>query len=426
MNSKQESEKLVARKVNNLLAQREVNAKVENEIRKSDESRLSKFLDYMNKSQHVIGLYETQKGNDNFTEIKLSESLTSSLAENNLIDYAAQISSEKFINVFEIYYSELKGCIWYDRMVNALFNGTYISYIDNPREMESDSRTRTHAIVFWFCHNLATLIKNESITIKSLSYDGMVPVFSIMEFLKANEPELILHNDGIKLGGIFENCEIQSSFFGKKLVITTKHIVRGVDGLKISQHYTSIPLKTQMLKSSELPFREIMEEEKAQLIDRGKKYVEYTNKASYLNYKGQGIRNMGWFGSRTFNCTGRVMVDLPTMTKSDPDYKNYFGITDRYGSDNLETADIEKYLFAVSPYVYGYSMKAKKWVELNIENISEIKFNDNAFDLLVLDGDVKNLIMSLVSADKTGFKDIIEHKGLGYIFLLGGGPGVGK
>ncbi len=64
--------------------------------------------------------------------------------------------------------------------------------------------------------------------------------------------------------------------------------------------------------------------------------------------------------------------------------------------------------------------------------LSEIKFDDHAYDSLVLPEEKKDMIRALVEdnkvaqASKASFTDIISGKGGGVIFLLHGPPGVGK
>ena len=76
----------------------------------------------------------------------------------------------------------------------------------------------------------------------------------------------------------------------------------------------------------------------------------------------------------------------------------------------------------------GYALKNKKWMTFSIENVKEIKWNEKAFDSLVLPEDHKDLILALTesqSQNREAFDDIIQGKGMGMIMLLSGPPGVG-
>lgn len=74
-------------------------------------------------------------------------------------------------------------------------------------------------------------------------------------------------------------------------------------------------------------------------------------------------------------------------------------------------------------------MKLKKWGEFEVDNVSEIVWNDTAFPSLMLPSGYKDLILSFVAGQaskKNNFDDIIEGKGLGLIMLLVGTAGTGK
>ncbi len=74
----------------------------------------------------------------------------------------------------------------------------------------------------------------------------------------------------------------------------------------------------------------------------------------------------------------------------------------------------------------GFSLSIKQWGKIMIDDISDIKFDDTAFDRLVLEPERKDQIKALVFHTQQAFTDIITGKGAGVIFLLHGPPGVGK
>ncbi|KXS09147.1 P-loop containing nucleoside triphosphate hydrolase protein [Gonapodya prolifera JEL478] len=79
------------------------------------------------------------------------------------------------------------------------------------------------------------------------------------------------------------------------------------------------------------------------------------------------------------------------------------------------------------PSVYGFSMGCKKWGQLLVSNFKECKFDDKAYDYLVLGEDIKKMISGLVqNGTRVGGEDVITGKGQGIIFLLHGNPGMGK
>lgn len=67
-------------------------------------------------------------------------------------------------------------------------------------------------------------------------------------------------------------------------------------------------------------------------------------------------------------------------------------------------------------------------MEFNVEKIQDVDWNEDAFTNLVLPGERKNLLQSLVEAHhkEIGFDDFIKGKGHGLVVNLFGPPGVGK
>ncbi|KAH7163542.1 hypothetical protein B0J13DRAFT_38711 [Dactylonectria estremocensis] len=89
----------------------------------------------------------------------------------------------------------------------------------------------------------------------------------------------------------------------------------------------------------------------------------------------------------------------------------------------------EEYLIA-SPVVLGFAFSEKQWLEFTVSGITEIKWNENAWDSLVLEDGTKDLIKALVKSRKyhaaTTIDDVIQGKGKGLVTVLHGPPGTGK
>ncbi|KAJ5719810.1 hypothetical protein N7493_007388 [Penicillium malachiteum] len=89
----------------------------------------------------------------------------------------------------------------------------------------------------------------------------------------------------------------------------------------------------------------------------------------------------------------------------------------------------EEQLLLCATRLRGYSLTLKRWVMFDVDRISDIAWNDNAFPKLMLPNGYQNLVLSFVEAQSESdfaFDDIIEGKGLGVIMLLVGPPGTGK
>lgn len=67
-------------------------------------------------------------------------------------------------------------------------------------------------------------------------------------------------------------------------------------------------------------------------------------------------------------------------------------------------------------------------VRLKVSRISDVTWNKQAFDSLVIDEDTKQCVKALVSNQLTAEKatDLVYGKGNGLVILLHGGPGTGK
>lgn len=88
-----------------------------------------------------------------------------------------------------------------------------------------------------------------------------------------------------------------------------------------------------------------------------------------------------------------------------------------------------KELLMSVPFVRGYAIKPKRWLLFFVDQITPIKFSENAFASLILPAEQKELIRAFVQSQvkyKDTFDDFISGKGRGMILLLSGPPGVGK
>lgn len=67
-------------------------------------------------------------------------------------------------------------------------------------------------------------------------------------------------------------------------------------------------------------------------------------------------------------------------------------------------------------------------MDLYIDDVTDVFWNKNAFDHLVVDEETKELVQAVVANRLAGKRntDIIQGKGNGLILLLHGGPGTGK
>jgi SpoVK/Ycf46/Vps4 family AAA+-type ATPase len=138
---------------------------------------------------------------------------------------------------------------------------------------------------------------------------------------------------------------------------------------------------------------------------------------------------------------GRVMVDLGSFAKMNPDYlrlKSAKPPTEVIRDNKVAKIDItrlETRMFAPA-IVYGFSFRLKKWGCFSVRGFSKIYFNTSAFDGLVMDADTKEVVENLVRKQLDAGKEVdlqdgeqvdsIASKGEGSIILCHGPPGTGK
>lgn len=208
------------------------------------------------------------------------------------------------------------------------------------------------------------------------------------------------------------------------------HVNNGIELIQSKYHHRIVQFKG-VSNVADHGIRLLTPELVEQLVTRGKKYIEVTSTPSYMMYDGEIVRH-SWWSTASFRASGRIMVDLKSMITIDSNYRNYFGI-DRDDVSichhNITTAEsviTDDVLMSTPPYVYGFSFRAKQWGEMRIDQIESIKFREDAYDMLVLDADIKNMLFALADSNDTVGKDFIDGKGGGCIFLLAGTPGTGK
>lgn len=187
-----------------------------------------------------------------------------------------------------------------------------------------------------------------------------------------------------------------------------------------------------------LEFHPRLDAAKAALLQRGLRFEELADYC-YKAYKGTAIYHIDSRKMRKETVQSRIVIDGANWEKLNPEHTvwidpihetNYDSDDEDISKlDNKRPALTEEQLIMTYPMVRGYSLKNKRWMEFFIDSVTEVKFNDQAFDSLVLPQDQKELILAFAQSQvkyKDTFDDIISGKGKGIIMLLSGGPGIGK
>lgn len=171
-------------------------------------------------------------------------------------------------------------------------------------------------------------------------------------------------------------------------------------------------------KPETLSVRPITDLELTKLTERGKKLIKYGKSGTYASYSGNMFRQTP-YGIYKFRADGRVMVDPIGFSKKMPSYSRTHGL--------IDCEDVpEDLMFMCYPFVNGFSFATKDWGEMYVDQLEDVQFDDKAFDYLVLDDSIKQMVRALVVNSEGTFTDIIQKKSGGTIICLNGPPGVGK
>ncbi|TLD37248.1 Mitochondrial chaperone [Venturia nashicola] len=217
--------------------------------------------------------------------------------------------------------------------------------------------------------------------------------------------------------------------------------------------------KITSLDAFPLHFFENKEKLKVTLIDRGKRFEELAGH-HYKSYNGHAITWDHEGNEKTIHTTGRIIVDTESFNRFSPYYARNvesFNQGDiekllahkeanetRKESNGFQSADEPILLkgdkeeqVQLTPYlrmlcrsrVRGYSLKTKKWLDFFVSLVTEIEWNNHAFENLVLPDQQKETVLAFSESqllNSAAFDDVISGKGRGVIMLLSGPPGVGK
>ena len=247
--------------------------------------------------------------------------------------------------------------------------------------------------------------------------------------------EVVIGNGPDRIAGTITHSFIEQAWYGP-VFITHLEVFHGISGRidkGIYVHKMRGSMKNYNISTLEIKL--ITEDEKKALSFRGSTLKEFNAPGKYLHCEGNLVQT-SWFSTRILRAKGRVVVDPVSFARLAPDgwreaiaSLNLKDLDDRDESTmaGADTTDFnEENHWACYPYLLGFSLKIKEWGRLSIDELSNIDFRDDAFNQLVLDPEIKELIYSLVKFHGGGFTDIIEGKGGGCIFLLHGKPGLGK
>jgi hypothetical protein len=125
-------------------------------------------------------------------------------------------------------------------------------------------------------------------------------------------------------------------------------------------------------------------------------------------------RYRGRAADEAYDYAPTVQTEMPVMGRDDT-------IDDR----SLDDDD----LLTLPATIPIYALSLKTWGLANVDHISSITWQEDAYDMLQMESTRKNMVRDVISthhASTIGFDDFIPGKGRGLVFLLHGPPGCGK
>lgn len=234
---------------------------------------------------------------------------------------------------------------------------------------------------------------------------------------------------GAEIAGTIRKIYIEKSFMGLNVFAKIEIISYRDDKIYFGHEYINLPLVESCQHLSELGLETVEGELLERLEARGAKYLKYTKSHSeYVECSGFGYYDAGRLGKLRQTVEGRIMIDPTSMRYLNPKLDDESYIGDIFNSNSeaiINETEINKELWRMSPVVYGFAFDSKQWLEFSIDDISDIKFNNNAYSNLMIDEEIKDVFVSSLQTEIPSF-DEIQNKGEGKIFLLYGPPGVGK
>ncbi|KAF3797109.1 hypothetical protein GCG54_00009079 [Colletotrichum gloeosporioides] len=162
------------------------------------------------------------------------------------------------------------------------------------------------------------------------------------------------------------------------------------------------------------------------LQQRGRMFwkCRYRNYVTSRGFSGDGLQNsVQYYLYFSLTADSRFMVDYRTYKQMHPGGQSVddddLGL-EIMRKDNPGLGD--RFLMCLPVTIPGFNMQKKEWVELDVGLIDDVKWNDEAFEHLVIDADTKELVQAVVTTRLRAEEntDLIRGKGNGLFILLHG------
>ena len=334
----------------------------------------------------------------------------------DLLDY--NYKEIKKINIDNILYSQEENA---DRVLdNAKNFNEYLATNQYDYNDPDDTVTFVCYVIQLFQNYFIDQIKSLSDIDRELNLGLYTSIYNKLK----EEKKVSIKSEEIVYTGILKQLKLKRVFFNIDLVAVLSII--SFNGEKYVEHNINliIPKKEKIKSIEDLEGITILTEDKInKYAARGKKYVKYTEKPSYINYDGYGYE-MGYYGNIRTHVSGRFMSDIKNFHEinayiEDRQYNGVFSSSAK--PVNIDESNIWK----CSPILYGFSFVTKTWMQILVQNATDIKFSEEAFNELVIDPMYKDIIVAALT-NRMPSLDSITGKGNGKIFLLYGSAGSGS
>lgn len=185
-----------------------------------------------------------------------------------------------------------------------------------------------------------------------------------------------------------------------------------------------VPFFSGPVRLKDLSVRPVVKSDLEQLEllrNRGTKFLEYTQKPTYLHGSGFLYVPNPMGGMSRIDLDGRVVVDATGYRK--------FSNANRYYADNqdLQKTITDDSVVMTVPTVPAYSLEHKRWGDVPVVQLGPIDFDETAFSRTILPEDYKLLLKKIAfNYKKNKCADFVGKHKKGVVLALFGLPGSGK
>ncbi|KAL1610702.1 hypothetical protein SLS60_002372 [Paraconiothyrium brasiliense] len=167
-----------------------------------------------------------------------------------------------------------------------------------------------------------------------------------------------------------------------------------------------------------------------------------------------GARHISFHSKPNRQHDGRIVIDPAGLQQANPEFRDIIAKEDpnssRFTYSYSSSRDIKTVLLEISSEagdgdggrklsdddlltlpatIPGYSLTFKGWGLIDVDDVENIKWKDDIYDMLQMEAEQKEMVRGIIEshhASSSSFDDFIPGKGRGLVFLLHGPPGCGK